>query len=93
MKSAVKPKSTSRSKIRKRAFWSSKKIAKNVHTRLDDTSQMVVGSKIDTFWDGERKFYPCVVTKIYNKRQMCVKYDDGEIADEDLKKSICRFCN
>ena len=89
---AMKPKSKSRGKVRKKQFRGSKKRTTNTLTRLHNTSQIVVGSKIEIFWDGEKKYFAGVVTKIYSEHRICVTYDDGEIADEDLTKSICRCC-
>jgi len=89
---AVQSKAKSRKKITKRPFWSSKKNTRNSNNQHHSTSLIVVGSKIEIFWDGERTFYPGVVTKLYKKHQVCVKYDDGEIADEDLTNSTWGFC-
>ena len=89
---AVQSKSKSRKKIRKRPFWSSKKNTRNSNNQLHSTSQIIVGSKIEIFWDGERTFYRGVVTKIYKKHQVCVKYDEGEIPDEALTNSTWGFC-
>lgn len=89
---AMKPTSKSRSKVRKTQFRASKKRTKNTLTLLHNTSQIVVGSKIEIFWDGEKKYFSGVVTKIYSEHRICVKYDDEEIADEDLTKSICCCC-
>jgi len=68
----------------KRPFWSWEKITKIAHTRLRNTSQIVVGSKIiiEIFWDGEKKFLAGVITKIYSEHKIRsrVKYDVEEIA-------------
>jgi DNA mismatch repair protein MSH6 len=46
--------------------------------------QVQVGYRLSVFWKDDRKYYPCTVTKVSQKTQFLLEYDDGETEQLDL---------